>query len=354
VILMPIEHPDLDSDIVMLADIPKVNLSPAPKAGADEARIEALVATLASLENLDLGVSPTIGDRAFLPLNAWKKAGAFVLTNPRIRSSDALKRLVALGPAALPALLAHLDDPTPTKLRVDHDGRFGAMWFANELSGNPLSRPEQAVLQIHEHDEKNLFGREHVRSYVVKVGDICLVAIGQITGRGYQTVRYQPTACVVINSPTHDAELCAQVRAMWQSDDPRRRLFDSLLLDYRTQGKYDGVSFDGWYVGSNLQVEATMRLLYYFPKESASLIAARIDRLNVSRIGPPTGEPKSDSEFDAWVKREVENGVRTDKFIAAAAWSNQPEIIASIKRMIDRTDDKELAEIAQNTRKPLF
>ena len=46
---------------------------------------------------------------------------------------------------------------------------------------------------------------------------MCFVAVGQIVGRGYAAVRYQPTACIVINSPTHDAKLRSDVRAAWVS-----------------------------------------------------------------------------------------------------------------------------------------
>ena len=115
------------------------------------------------------------------------------------------------------------------------------------------------------------------------------MAIGQIVGRGYQAVRYQPTACIVINSPTEDQELRKQVRAIWESKDPRQRLFESLLTDYATVADYvDGESFDIWGMAGDLQCEAAMRLLYYFPKESAPLIAKRLRDLrvqNVSRRG---------------------------------------------------------------------
>jgi hypothetical protein len=132
---------------------------------------------------------------------------------------------------------------------------------------------------------------------------------------------------------------------MWQSDDP-----DSLLRDYSTRGKFNGKSLDGWDVGSSLQIEAAMRLLYYFPTDCAELIADRIDQLDVTRTGPPSSQPASDSELDAFTKREVANGVRTDDFIAATVWSQHPDIIAALKRVADRTDDDDIVELVGRAR----
>src|SRR5262249_48030258 len=128
-------------------------------------------------------------------------------------------------------------------------------------------------------------------TYMVKVGDICFNIIGQIVGRRYLAVRYQPTACIVINSPVADADLAKDVREIWTSNTPTRTLFHSLLTDYSCRGVYNGHSFDGWGIGSDLQCEAAMRLLYYFPKETAALIAERLHHLKVQHTGPAAGSP---------------------------------------------------------------
>lgn len=344
-------NPDLISEHVFLSHTPKVGvLSPAMTSSHSKEEIEKLIASLAVIESPDFGLSPTLSGQAFLPIEGQTHAGALLLTDHKIATSATLKQIVVLGPAALPALLSHLDDGTPTKLKIDHGFGFGVMAFANELRGNPVSKREQAVLQSARENEDDTFNREHLNSYVVKIGDVCLVAIGQITARRYQAVRYQPTACIVLNSPTHDAELCAQVRAMWKSDNLRQALFDSLLLDYSTQGKFNGESLDGWDIGSSLQIEAAIRLLYYFPTESAPLIADRIDHLDVSRTGPPSAEQASESELDSFIKREVANGVRTHEFISAIIWSKHPAIVAAIKRVADRTNDQDIVELVQKMR----
>jgi hypothetical protein len=94
---------------------------------------------------------------------------------------------------------------------------------------------------------------------------VCFVAIGQIVGRGYSAVRYQPSMCIVINSTTASAELRDAVRTIWTSDEPRQHLLDSLLRDYSTEVAFNGKSLDGWAAGSNFKCSSAMRMLFYFP-----------------------------------------------------------------------------------------
>lgn len=326
------------AQLVTLSELPKVTLGDAPSPVHADERIEELIASLASIESPDFGLSATMSGQAFLPIEGMNTADTFVITDHRIESSAALKELVKIGPLALPALLQHLDDDTHTRLKIDRStGLFGGMWFANKLWGNPANEQEQAVFQAQPQEEVDPLGRDHVDSYTVKVGDICFVAIGQIVGRRYQAVRYQPTACVVLSSPTHDATLAAQVRAIWQSDNPRQKLLDSLLLDFATRSKSDGKSLDGMAIGSYLQCEAAMRLLYYFPTETAPLIADRITQLNVGRMKSASGR-----KIDAFVQREAENQVSTQQFLAAVTWSQHPAIRAAIEQVTLRTDDVDL------------
>lgn len=202
---------------------------------------------------------------------------------------------------------------------------MSGLWFAHELRGNPVNSEEQRILQDSPKD-----AHESVRSYTLTVGDLCFVAIGQIVGRKYRAMRYQPSGNTVLNSPTHDAKLCEQVRALWSGDNPRKKLFDSLVLDYSTQGIFNGRSLDGWDVASDLQINAALRLLYYFPKESAVVIAQRLKSFNGvnSKIG-----------IDTTMKREVTNGVRADKFIGAVRWSKEPAIQEALAELKKHSDD---------------
>lgn len=335
----PFNETVLNSDVVVLSDIHKLPLSDSPKQTYSEELMENLISSLASIESPDLGLSPSTSGYAFLPLEGKTHIDAFQFTNHNIKSSAALKEIVKLGPAALRYLLRHLNDTTPTKLKIEHNEYFGGMWFANELSGNPLGQFEQSILQGRPQHQMDPLSAEHIQSYTVKIGDVCFVAIGQITGRGYQAVRYQPTACIVLNSPTHDTGLCSQVRAIWTSENPRQKLFNSFLFDYSTHGKFNGESLDGWDIGSSFQIKSAMRLLFYFPNESAAMIANRLERLDV--------RPTNDYTF---IKREVNNGVRTNDFITAVMWSPHPLIAAAIKNIANRTNDEEIIKIIQSVR----
>jgi hypothetical protein len=305
----------------------------APMSKETAARIRKLIASLAKIDGPDYGLSATLSGTSFAPIPGHSHAGALLLTDHQIKPSNSLKELVEIGPAALPFLLDALEDKTPTKFTLEHKSIIGGMWFANELRGNPLNPVEQRALKVKKKQEKDGFPEKQVRSYTLKVGDVCLVAIGQIVGRGYQAVRYQPTACIVINSATEDVNLRNQVRTIWSSKDPMQHLFKSLLLDYASEGIWkERESFDTWSVGSNLQVEAAMRLLYYFPKETAALIGKRVQGLRVDR----------QAELDAWARREAANGIRTDEFIKAVAWCKEPAVRDAVRTVAKRTDDSSI------------
>jgi HEAT repeat protein len=303
-----------------------------------EKQIKALIAKLAEIEDPDFGMSPTFTGHAFAPLpdqDHWQMGR---VTDHQIKSSHALRRLVEIGPDALPFLLEALEDKTPTKLKIAH--QFGFMALGNELDGNPLNPVEKRILSkpwtSEEDEEDGVAG-----SYTVKVGDVCFVAIGQIVGRPYRAVRYQPTAMIVINSPVESKELCRRVRALWSSKDPAQKLFDSLLLDYTTEGIFNGDSLDGWSRGSDFQIQAVLRWLYYFPKETAPVIAGRLRSFDVRDAGP----------LDGWMKREVKNGVRLIDFIKAVSWCKAPAIQEALADIAKRTDDPEIKKAVNSNRR---
>ena len=276
------EEPETDeTPVVKLGVIPQIDLpNRLPATPRESEKIEALIERLAAIENPDFGFATTFTGSAFAPIPGIQRPGAMVLSENDRRidhnrqESDAFRELVVLGPKSIPFLLKALDDKSPTKLTMTHTSSFGAMWRANELSGNPLNKTETAVLAEKTKLRSNLVDRR-IETYTVKVGDVCFVALGQIVGRPYSTVRFQPTACVVINSPADDAKLCSQVRDIWASDDSNKKLFESLLLDYSTYGIFNGENLDGWSVGSSFQCGAAMRLLFYYP-ETEEMIAERL------------------------------------------------------------------------------
>ena len=140
--------------------------------------------------------------------------------------------------------------------------------------------------------------------------------IGQIVGRPYSAVRYQPTAIVMINSPVQSRELREKVRAIWSSNDPAQKLLDSLLLDNATEEISDVRSLDGWGEGTDYQIEAAMRLLYFFPKETAGLVAERLNRMDVSRPKPDELSGAAGNVANGYHKTEFfALGVDFDEFV---------------------------------------
>jgi HEAT repeat protein len=330
---------------VRLGKVPVIPLAPRPASTeGQKKRIKALIAKLAEIKKPDLGMSGTLIGHAFAPLTDQARIEGGLITNHDLKQSDALRNLVEIGPEALPFLLEALEDKTSTRLKVEHgSGMLGGMFLSSTIEGNPLnpiemrvlSRPEKPASEDNEPD-----GR--LSNYTVKVGDVCFVAIGQIVGRRYDAVRYQPTAMIVLGSPVLSKELRERVRALWSGKDPAKMLLDSLLIDYATEGIFNGETLDGWYDGSNVQVEAAMRLLYYFPKETASLTAARLRSFDVQ---------KAESADDGWMKREVKNGVRTDEFIKAVAWCTVPAIQEALADIAKRTNDPDIKAVLEQRRK---
>jgi HEAT repeat protein len=315
---------------IRLGKLPAIKLGPRPAVTEEQKkRIKSLIAKLAEIKDPDFGISATLTGQAFAPLPDQARWAMGLLTDHRLKSSDALRSLVEIGPDALPCLLAALDDETPTKLKVNN---FMIKLFGTELWGNPLNRRESQVLsKSQEYDDVDL---GDIRgSTTVRVGDVCFVAIGQIVGRPYNAVRYQPSAIVVINSPVESKTLRERVRAIWSGPNPAKTLFESLLIDYASEGIFNGESLNGWGEGSDFQIEAAIRLLYYFPNETAPLTAARLRSLDVKTV---------DSSDDADMKRDVRNGVRTIDFIQGVSWCRVPAIQEALADLAKRTDDPDI------------
>ncbi len=322
---------------IRLGTVPRLQLlSQTVLATEEAAEIRRLIAELTKIENPDFGLSSTLNGVAFLPIEGMQDSSSMLLTNHQIDSSSALKRLVELGPKALPYLLESLDDQTPTKLQIEHEGCFGIMRFANELRGNPANTAEAEILPKFSYENRHPM--KHIDKYSVNLGDVCFVAIGQIVGRRYQAVRYQPTACIVINSPTHDPELCQQVRGIWTSDAPHRKLFESLLLDYVTEAECEPGN-QWWSFTNRLTNQAALRLLFYFPREASELIAEKLDRLAVADIGLRPGMPPSEAQLDASRKRDVANGLYAPEFVRAVGWCQEPIITQAVYRVFQRATD---------------
>jgi hypothetical protein len=298
-------------------------LTPSPVSDEDDKKADGLIRSLKEISRPDFGLSPTLGGTDFPPVPDAAEVGCLLFTNHNLHRSDAVTRLVELGPHAVPSLLKHLSDETSTKLVVTHEGGFGGMWYARELPRNAASERERnavtpagsSKLKAGRSSSRPEQKGDDVRKHTVTIGDVCFVIIGMITNRGYQAVRYQPTACIVINSPTTTPELAEAVRGLWAPKDVREELYHHLLTDYYTRGPR-----------SRLQCGAAMRLLYYFPRESAPLVAARIKSFTFK-------------DDEAWQARMERNGVVESEFIKAVAWHNNPELRQAIRTLVIGSQD---------------
>jgi hypothetical protein len=315
---------------VKLGTVPVIKLVRDMAATPTEAaQIKQHIANLSKIDQPDFGLSATMTGTAFSPVAGSEQFSSGLLANHQIQTSDDVRALVAFGPKALPFLLVALNDNTPTKLTIRPmpDGGFGGLFFFNELWCNPTNSIEQnAIAALPKRDRHG----ERLKDYTVKMGDVCFTIMGQIVGRRYLAVRYQPTAIVIINSPVHDSELAKQVRAIWSSTNAAQSLLDSLLFDYSTEGVFNGESLDGWGVASDLQSQAAMRLLYYFPRETSGMIAKRLARLDVVSSG---------EILTNYMMLAVSNGVRAEDFVKAVAWSDVPAVKNEILNIFTRTTD---------------
>lgn len=178
--------------------------------------IAALIDELPAIADGDVGYMPTMSGNGFLPLGV-SQPGAMLLFQQPPTKSDALRELVEGGADAVPLLIAHLEDKRPTRIVLKHEGWFGAMFFPDEYDFNSRAskRPPDGV------NRDSFNERHHPNRHTVTVGDLCFVALGQIVNRRFNAVRYQPTACIMINSPTYSERLRIAIKVEWGELTPQ-------------------------------------------------------------------------------------------------------------------------------------
>lgn len=227
-------------------------------APADDAAIEKLIAQLSDVDRAGIGYSPSVTGQQFLPAAAASdEQGMLLLGQLPPKRSPVLTRIVAAGAKAVPALLDCLDDATPTKLPPMKP----MMWSANNNEYDFNRRTAVAPPAGVNRDEPPDGGV----AYVVTVGDLCFVALGQIVNRSFAAVRYQPSGGLIISSPAGSAPLRDAARAEW-SGLTAKSLRASLVRDF------DKPDWEGRRAG------ALRRLAYYFPDAVAPLMKAELAR----------------------------------------------------------------------------
>jgi hypothetical protein len=189
---------------------------------------------------------------------------------------DVMRKIVEIGPAALPELLKHLDDSRPTKLMVGtdetsggHESQVGVNSFAfTEFSDEYDPRVQPPFSRGSWKNKPKPMERQFHGRYTVKIGDLCYSIIGQIVNRRLAAVRYQPSAILIVNSPIEAPLLANEVRADWGNADAEF-VKQSLLTDiYKAQGARE--NDNGWHY-ILVADGALKRLRFYFPESYAAL-----------------------------------------------------------------------------------
>lgn len=137
---------------------------------------EELINELLNVNQADIGFHPTAWFSGFMALeNDFEFTGG-ILGSKKPQSHPALKELVKRGMESLPILIKYIDDNRETNVIVKRSG-MGGTWHSDEYHSRYLIdslKPKNI----------NLGKNESIRNdYILKIGDLCFVAIGQIVNR---------------------------------------------------------------------------------------------------------------------------------------------------------------------------
>jgi hypothetical protein len=225
------------------------------------APIETLIDDLTLIDAPAPGIDGAAWFSAFMADNWVPRFEGGILGSATPRIPPQMRELVRRGLRALPSLVEHLDDGRPTRLSVGMDSIF--MWGYLSDEYDPRYRPAPRKLCNPSCMKKDLEASPDAdspfkRTYVVRVGDICYVLVGQIVNRDLVAVRYQPSGGIIINSPLEAPGLIERVKADWVDlDAPAHEA--SLLADICAADQV-------WQIGP-----AFARLRFYYPAVYAGL-----------------------------------------------------------------------------------
>jgi hypothetical protein len=253
---------------------------------------------LVDVADEDIGYGASWSGHNFAAVEDAGVQGARVLDGKTPKGSAMIRDLVKKGATAVPLLIAHLDDSRKSKITVRHKGDLGAMSISAEYDYNARTIKDKP-----DGVNRGLFSEkgEPAGEHTLTVGDLCFVALGQIVNRGFCAIRYQPTAIIVVNSPTRSKGLLAAIRKEWSGLTPEKHR-ESLLGDAKTPdypGRAEG---------------AILRLGYYFPDSAEKVVlnqlakplycSFRVEEFLRDKLYA-TGDAKERKRlFEEWVKRE--------------------------------------------------
>lgn len=226
---------------------------------AVDPKVVAWIDKLLEISEEGIGTHSTAWASGFIATDEEPKFRGGILGSQRPAVQPAMRELVKIGVAALPDLLNHVSDPRKTALKAGLTHPFfGSSWYSDEYDSRfrDAKRRQQRVNALG-------FGGPHgfSGSHTIRVGDLCFVAIGQIVNRQLHPVRYQPTACLVINSPVRTPPLAEAVRNDWSGLTAEKHQ-ESLTADALR----------------HLSYAALTRLYYYYPEVADSVALKLLER----------------------------------------------------------------------------
>ncbi len=229
---------------------------------AEEPGIARLIDQLAEVSEAGIGFHPTAWANGFIAVDEEPGFQGGIIGSQKPVASPPLRSLVQKGVAALPELIDHLSDRRETKLTM---GGFMGMWHSDEY--DPRRRAPLKYLPGPKPSPKYDPSRERpVREnkYTLRVGDLCFVAIGQIVNRHLNAVRYQPSVCLVINSPVETPSLAESVRKDWKG----------LTVEQHKQS----LTIDALAPAYDADPGALVRLLFYYPEDGEKVALRLLNR----------------------------------------------------------------------------
>jgi hypothetical protein len=199
----------------------------------EELTTDELIQKLTEVSDFGVGFHPTAWASGFIAVEDEAESKGGIIGSPKPKVSPIMRELVRRGTESLPELINRLSDSRETKIKINHDSFFMAMWYSNEYEPR-YGKSEPDINSI-------INNERYTKEYTIKVGDLCYVAIGQIVNRNLNAIRYQPSACLVINSPVESPILTESVKKDWLELTPEQHK-GSLLEDLKCYWDTDRIS----------------------------------------------------------------------------------------------------------------
>jgi hypothetical protein len=228
-------------------------------ARAGDAEVVRLIDRLVEVDEDGIGFHTSAWAVGFIAMDDEPEFAGGIIGAPRPSVSPIMRALVRKGVAALPDLINHLSDRRETRFRASAMG----MWLCEEYDPKVTAARSYAA-GPRQRDSLHLGRDNSVASYTLRVGDLCFVAIGQIVNRDLLAIRYQPSSCLVINSPIERPSLATRVRDDWGSLTVEQHK-QSLIRD-ALRPAYDA------------DPGALVRLWFYFPEDGEKLALRLLER----------------------------------------------------------------------------